>query len=54
MHINGSIVAADVGILTPTELRVNYDGRLQNKLNVSNDTDVRLMRLSWLSQSGKF
>jgi len=54
MQINGSIVAADLGILVPVELRVNYDKRLRSKLQLANNDPVTLQRVSWLSQSGSY
>jgi hypothetical protein len=54
MQINGSIVAADIGILTPVELRVNYDKRLAGKLQIANNEQITLTRVSWLAQGAGY
>jgi len=48
LQVNGSLVAADTGILAPGSsgsigLRLNYDARLANKLNIKETTAVATM-----------
>ncbi len=50
MQVNGSIVASDIGILVPVELRVNYDSRLRSKLQIASNEAIFLTRVSWLAQ----
>ncbi|MCP4633417.1 MAG: hypothetical protein GY855_10870 [candidate division Zixibacteria bacterium] len=56
MLLNGGMIAADMGVLTPSNgdgnvgLQLNYDERLRNYLDVYDETEVLLARVSWYSE----
>ncbi len=50
MTINGSIVAADVGVLVGGGLNLHYDQRLKTFLNIKDDSKVLLVQTSWYSE----
>ena len=50
MILNGSVVAADVGILTPQSLKLNYDKRLKSFLNIKDDSKVAFEQSAWFSE----
>ena len=44
LHVNGAIVAADVGILAPNGTQVNYDDRGARSLSITSDTGLTIER----------
>ena len=50
MDVNGSLVSADMGILTAGGLNLNYDTRLKEFLKIKDDSDVEFTRLGWYEQ----
>jgi hypothetical protein len=44
MLINGGIVAADIGLLAPVELQINFDERGGSLLDLRADTQVFIRR----------
>ncbi|MEO0651503.1 MAG: hypothetical protein AAFZ65_12580, partial [Planctomycetota bacterium] len=48
MRINGSIVAADIGLLAPMGFEVNYDTRGPGMLNLRSDRGLTIRRQAWL------
>lgn len=49
MIVNGAVVAADVGILTPQSLKLNYDSRLKAFLKIKDDSKVTFTQATWYS-----
>jgi hypothetical protein len=49
MTVNGSIVAADVGILVPQALKMNYDQRLKSFLKIKDNSKVAVAQASWIA-----
>jgi len=45
LEINGAVVAADLGLLAPTEIRVNYDQRGRRLLNLTSDRQLAIRRV---------
>ncbi len=50
MTVNGSIVAADVGILVATALKINYDQRLKSFLKIKDNSKVAVAQASWIAE----
>lgn len=50
MTINGAVVAADVGILTPQGLNLHYDQRLKSFLKIKDASLVNLAGVSWYAE----
>ncbi len=46
--VNGAIVAADVGLLSPTSFQLNYDERGGSLLDIRADTEVQIRRQAQL------
>lgn len=44
LHVNGGIVAADVGLLAPNGTQVNYDGRGARALSIAADSGLTITR----------
>ena len=44
LRVNGSLVAADIGLLSPTSLQLNYDGRGGSLLDIRADSEVQIRR----------
>lgn len=44
LRVNGSIVAADIGLLAPRGVEINYDSRSRRRLDLTADTEVRVQR----------
>lgn len=47
MIVNGAIVAADIGLLAPRGLQMNYDARGRGLLNLTSDREVTIRRQLW-------
>jgi len=47
MRINGAVIAADVGLLAPSGMEINYDRRGRGQLNVLSQTRVVIRRQLW-------
>ncbi len=45
MTVNGGIVAADIGLLAPTKININYDDRPKDLLNIASETQIRMRKL---------
>jgi hypothetical protein len=42
LQINGSVVAADVGLLAPSGVQLNFDDRSRQRLDITADTEVTI------------
>lgn len=47
MILNGAIVAADLGLLSPKSFKLNYDPRGRDILNIASDNVITLKRILW-------
>ncbi len=47
MILNGAIVAADIGLLSPRSFKLNYDPRGKDILNIASDNVITLKRVLW-------
>ncbi len=50
MIVNGSIVAADIGMLVGNGLNLNYDQRLKNFMKLQDDSEIGIAQVSWYAQ----
>ncbi|MEW6051830.1 MAG: PilX N-terminal domain-containing pilus assembly protein [Candidatus Zixiibacteriota bacterium] len=50
MIVNGAMVAADVGVLVPNSLKLNYDQRLKTFLKIKDDSKVAMDQSAWYSE----
>jgi hypothetical protein len=50
MLINGSLVAADLGVLVPGGLQLNYDSRLKQFLKVKDNSKIAKVNLMWTTE----
>jgi hypothetical protein len=44
LHVNGGLVAADVGLLAPSGTQINYDGRGARALSITADSGLTITR----------
>ena len=47
LRVNGSLVAADIGLLAPNGIQVNYDSRNKDLLDLSDDRSLSMRRVLW-------
>ncbi len=47
MLVNGALVAADIGLLAPKGIQINYDSRNKDLLDLSDDRSLTMRRLLW-------
>ncbi len=50
MIVNGSIVAADIGMLVGNGLNLNYDQRLKDFLKLQDDSEIGLAQVGWFAE----
>jgi hypothetical protein len=48
LHVNGGIVASDIGLLAPNGTQINYDGRGAERLSITSDQGLTIRRSATL------
>lgn len=51
LHINGGLVASDIGLLAPKGTQINYDGRGASRLSITSDQGLTIRRSATLPRA---
>ncbi|MFQ5607337.1 MAG: hypothetical protein ACE5GA_05275, partial [Candidatus Zixiibacteriota bacterium] len=50
LNVNGSLVAADIGVLAGTATNLNYDQRLKTFLKIQDESEIAIDRVAWYAE----
>lgn len=51
LHVNGGLVASDIGLLAPNGTQINYDGRGAERLSITSDQGLTIRRSATLPRA---